>query len=279
MYAVLSAFALFCFIPFWIVFINSFADESILQTAGYQLLPGKFSLDAYEFLLSGKQVFHSYGITILVTIAGTTLGVLVTAAYAYTLSHRKVKYRNILSFLTFLTMLFGAGLVGFYMLIANWLHLKDSIWALILPYLLNPFYAFILISFYRTLPYELNEAATVDGANDLYIFFRMIWPISLPAIATVSLFYALQYWNDWYLSLLFIDNYKMLPLQMMIRQLMSNLNVMAYVSGSQTQYNVVVPTYGMQLAIVCVTIGPIVFVYPFIQRFFIKGLTLGSVKG
>ncbi|MCC3373774.1 carbohydrate ABC transporter permease [Cohnella sp. REN36] len=279
MYAVLSAFALFCFIPFWIVFINSFADESLLQTAGYQLLPGKFSLHAYEFLLSGKQVFRSYGITIIVTIAGTALGVLVTAAYAYTLSHRKVKYRNILSFLTFLTMLFGAGLVGFYMLIANWLHLKDTVWALILPYLLNPFYAFILVSYYRTLPYELNEAATVDGANDLYIFFRIIWPISLPAIATVSLFYALQYWNDWYLSLLFIDNYKMLPLQMMIRQLMSNLNVMAYVSGSQTQYNVIVPTYGMQLAIVCITIGPIVFVYPFIQRFFIKGLTLGSVKG
>ena len=156
------------------------------------------------------------------------------------------------------------------MLIANWLHLKDSVWALILPYLLNPFYAFILVSYYRTLPYELNEAATVDGANDLYIFFRIIWPIALPVIATVSLFYALQYWNDWYLSLLFIDNHKMLPLQMMIRQLMSNLNVMAYVSGSQTQYNVVVPTYGMQLAIVCVTIGPIVFVYPFIQRFFIK---------
>ncbi len=279
MYAVLIAFALFCFIPFWIVFVNSFADESLLQTAGYQLLPDKFSLQAYEFLLSGKQVFRSYGITIMVTAVGTAMGVLVTAAYAYTLSHRRVKYRNILSFLTFLTMLFGAGLVGFYMLIANWLHLKDSIWALILPYLLNPFYAFILISFYRTLPYELNEAATVDGANDFSIFFRIIWPISLPAIATVSLFYALQYWNDWYLSLLFIDNYKMLPLQMMIRQLMSNLNVMAYVSGSQTQYNAVVPTYGMQLAIVCVTIGPIVFVYPFIQRFFIKGLTLGSVKG
>ncbi len=279
MYAVLIAFALFCFIPFWIVFINSFADESLLQTAGYQLLPDKFSLQAYEFLLSGKQVFRSYGITIIVTAVGTAMGVLVTAAYAYTLSHRRVKYRNILSFLTFLTMLFGAGLVGFYMLIANWLHLKDSIWALILPYLLNPFYAFILISFYRTLPYELNEAATVDGANDFSIFFRIIWPISLPAIATVSLFYALQYWNDWYLSLLFIDNYKMLPLQMMIRQLMSNLNVMAYVSGSQTQYNAVVPTYGMQLAIVCVTIGPIVFVYPFIQRVFIKGWTLGSVKG
>lgn len=279
MYAVLGAFALFCFIPFWIVFINSFADESLLQTAGYQLLPSKFSLHAYKLLLSGKQVFLSYGITIIVTIAGTALGVLLTAAYAYTLSHRKVKYRNILSFLTFLTMLFGAGLVGFYMLIANWLHLKDSVWALILPYLLNPFYAFILVSYYRTLPYELNEAATVDGANDIFIFFRIIWPISLPVIATVSLFYALQYWNDWYLSLLFIDNYKMLPLQMMIRQLMSNLNVMAYVSGSQTQYNVVVPTYGMQLAIVCVTIGPIVFVYPFIQRFFIKGLTLGSVKG
>ncbi|UNK18802.1 carbohydrate ABC transporter permease [Paenibacillus sp. N3/727] len=278
-YVLLIGFALICFIPFWIVLINSFADESVIQTSGYQLFPTSFSLDAYTFLLSGEQVFRSYGVTLFVTIAGTVLGVTLTATYAYVLSHPKVKYRHVLSFLTFLTMLFGAGLVGFYMLIANWLHLKDSLWALILPYLLNPFYAFILVSYYRSLPYEMNEAATVDGANDIHIFFRVIWPVSLPVIATVALFYALQYWNDWYLSLLFIDNYKMHPLQIMIRQLMSNLNAMSYVGGSQTDYNIMIPTYGMQLAIVCITIGPIVLVYPFVQKYFIKGMTLGSVKG
>ncbi|MGM1046473.1 MAG: carbohydrate ABC transporter permease [Bacillota bacterium] len=278
-YVLLIGFALICFIPFWIVLINSFADESVIQTSGYQLFPTSFSLDAYTFLLSGDQVFRSYGVTLFVTIAGTVLGVTLTATYAYVLSHPKVKYRHVLSFLTFLTMLFGAGLVGFYMLIANWLHLKDSLWALILPYLLNPFYAFILVSYYRSLPYEMNEAATVDGANDIHIFFRVIWPVSLPVIATVALFYALQYWNDWYLSLLFIDNYKLHPLQIMIRQLMSNLNAMSYVGGSQTDYNIMIPTYGMQLAIVCITIGPIVLVYPFVQKYFIKGMTLGSVKG
>ncbi|WP_409345759.1 carbohydrate ABC transporter permease [Paenibacillus sp. MBLB4367] len=278
-YTVLLAAAIFCFVPFWLVFINSFATESSIQTLGYQFMPRGFSIQAYEFLLSGKQLFRSYGVTLFVTVVGTVLSVIITASYAYALSHQKVKYRNVLSFLTYFTMLFGAGLVGFYMLVANWLGLKDSVWALILPYLLNPFYAFILVSYFRTLPYELNEAATVDGANDLVIFFRIIWPISIPVIATVSLFFALQYWNDWYLSLLFIDDYKLHPLQMMIRQLMSNLNAKAYVSGSQTEYNVVVPTYGMQLAIVCVTIGPILFVYPFIQKYFVKGIMIGAVKG
>jgi multiple sugar transport system permease protein/putative aldouronate transport system permease protein len=279
MYTVLVIFALVCFLPFWLVIINSFATETSIQTQGYQFFPRGFSLSAYEYLFSGKQLFNSYKVTLFVTTVGTLLAVFTTATYAYTLSHPRVKYRNILSFLTYFTMLFGAGLVGFYMLIANWLGLKDSIWALILPYLLNPFYAFILVSYFRTLPFEMNEAATVDGANDLVIFFRVIWPISTPIIATVSLFYALSYWNDWWLSLLFVDNYKLHPLQMMIRQLMSNLNAKAYVAGSGTNYNIVVPTLGMQLAIVCVTIGPILFVYPFIQKYFVKGITIGAVKG
>lgn len=279
MYTILVIFALVCFLPFWLVIINSFATETSIQTQGYQFFPRGFSLSAYEYLFSGKQLFSSYKVTLFVTIVGTLLAVLITATYAYTLSHPRVKYRNILSFLTYFTMLFGAGLVGFYMLVANWLGLKDSIWALILPYLLNPFYAFILVSFFRTLPFEMNEAATVDGANDLVIFFRIIWPISTPIIATVSLFYALSYWNDWWLSLLFVDNYKLHPLQMMIRQLMSNLNAKAYVAGSGTNYNIVVPTFGMQLAIVCVTIGPILFVYPFIQKYFVKGITIGAIKG
>lgn len=272
-------FALFCFVPFWLVFIDSFASEASFMAHGYQLLPSALTLDAYKFILQGDQIFRSYRVSILVTVAGTALSVIITAMYAYVIASRKVKYRHILSFLTYFTMVFGAGLVGFYILIANWLQLKDSVWALILPYLLNPFYAFILVSFYRTLPYEINESATVDGAREIRIFFKIILPITAPAIATITLFYALQYWNDWWLSLLFIDNYKLHPLQMMIRQLISNLNVSSYVSGSSTSYSVSAPTNVVQMATVCLTIGPIVLVYPFVQKYFVSGLTVGAIKG
>lgn len=279
LYLFSGVFALVCFLPFWLVFINSFAKESAIKQHGYQLIPQDFTFYSYQFLLQGKQMASSYGVSMTVTVVGTALAVLITAMYAYVLAHPKAKYRNVLSFLTYFTMIFGAGLVGFYILIANWLHLKDSLWALILPYLLNPFFAFIMVSFYRTLPYEINEAATVDGANELKIFFRIMLPISKPVIATVILFYALQYWNDFFLALLFIDNYKLHPLQMMIRQLISNINISSYVGGSQTTYTQPLPTYGVQLATVCLTIGPIIFLYPFVQRFFVKGITIGALKG
>lgn len=278
-YVFVGLFALLCFIPFWLVVINSFAAESSIKLHGMQLFPKDFSLYAYQFTMAGKQIASSYMVTILVTVTGTCLAVWMTSMYAYVLAHRKVKYRNILSFMTYFTMVFGAGLVGFYILIANTLGLKDSLWALILPYMLNPFFAFIMVSFFRTLPYEINEAATIDGANDLSIFFRIIVPISKPVIATVSLFYALQYWNDFYLALLFIDNHNLHPLQIMIRQIISNVNINSYVGGSQTNYSQAVPTYGVQLATVCLTIGPIIFLYPFVQRFFVKGITIGALKG
>jgi len=278
-YAFTGLFALVCFLPFWLVLVNSFAAESSIKRHGYMLLPKELSLGAYQFLMQGKQVASSYLVSTTVTVAGTVLAVIITAMYAYVLAHPKVKYRNVMSFLTYFTMIFGAGLVGFYILIANWLHLKDTLWALILPYLLNPFFAFIMVSFFRTLPYEINEAATVDGANDLKIFFKIIVPISKPVIATVGLFYALQYWNDFFLALMFIDDYKLHPLQMMIRQLISNINISAYVGGSQTSYSQPLPTYGVQLATVCVTIGPIFLLYPFIQKYFVKGITIGALKG
>ncbi len=278
-YAFVGLFALVSILPFWLVVVNSFAAESSIKSNGMLLIPKEFSLYAYQYTMAGKQIASSYLVTITVTVVGTCLALLITSAYAYALAHPKVKYRRILSFLTYFTMVFGAGLVGFYILIANTLGLKDSIWALILPYLLNPFFAFIMVSFFRTLPYEINEAATIDGANDLTIFFRIILPISTPVIATVSLFYALQYWNDFYLALLFIDDYKLHPLQMMIRQIISNVNISSYVGGSSTVYTQAVPTYGAQLATVCLTIGPIVFLYPFIQRFFVKGITIGALKG
>ncbi|XID90446.1 carbohydrate ABC transporter permease [Paenibacillaceae bacterium WGS1546] len=278
-YTIVVLFTLACLLPFWLVLIDSFATENSFVKNGYQLWPSEFSLDAYRFLLQGDQLARSYGVTLLVTFVGTVIAVLVTASFAYVLANRKVKYRNILAFFTYFTMIFGSGLVGFYILMVNWLDLKDSLWALILPYALNPFYCFIFVSFFRELPFELNESATVDGARELRIFTRIILPISTPVIATISLFYALHYWNDWWLALLFIDDYKLHPLQIMIRQLISNINVSSYVAGAGGSYNVSVPANVVQLATVCVTIGPIVLVYPFVQRYFVHGLTIGAVKG
>ncbi|WP_309122255.1 carbohydrate ABC transporter permease [Paenibacillus sp.] len=278
-YTFLALFAAVCVLPFWLVVMNSFASERNINVNGFEIVPNEFSLLAYEFLFAGEQLFRSYGVTLFVTAVGTSLAVLVSAAYAYVLAHPKIRIRGLLGFLTYFTMIFGAGLVGFYITVGKVLNLHDSIWALIFPYLLNPFYAFILVSYFRSLPFELNEAATIDGANEMTIFFRMIWPVSLPVIATVALFYALAYWNDWYLALLFIDNPDLHPLQIMIRQLLSNINAQSYIGGNAMSYAVAVPSTGLQLATVCVTIGPIVLLYPMLQKYYVKGIMLGSVKG
>jgi putative aldouronate transport system permease protein len=278
MYVCILLFSLVCIIPFWMVLADSFASEKSFLKYGYQLIPSEWSLDAYQYLLNGGQFLTSYKNSLIVTITGTVMAVIITSMFAYVLANPKVKYRRVLAFLTYFALILGGGLVGFYIMVANWLHLKDSLWALILPYLLNPFYAFILVAFYKSLPFEINEAATIDGAGDIRLFYKIIIPISTPVIATVSLFYAIQFWNDWYLSLLFIDNYKLHPLQLMIRQLISNLNVSAYVGGGAS-YQVNAPTSAIQLATVCLTIGPIVFLYPFLQKYFVKGITIGAVKG
>jgi multiple sugar transport system permease protein/putative aldouronate transport system permease protein len=273
----LVIFTLMVFFPFWLVIINSFATEASISKNGFMVIPSEFTLDGYKYLLSGGQIYRSYANTLFVTIVGTFLATMVSAPYAYVLAHRKVKYRKALSFMTYFAMLMGTGLVGFYILIANWLGLKDSLWALILPRALNPFFVFILVASYREIPYEIYEAAVIDGADDISTFFRVIWPISKPAVATVSMFYALNYWNDWWLALLFIDNYRLHPLQMMIREMVSNINAGAYIGGSSA--GITVPTNSIKMVVVCAAVGPIILVYPFIQKYFIKGITLGAVKG
>lgn len=277
-YAVVITFALICFFPFYLVVVNSFIDNKVLNQEGYQLYVKKLSFDSYKYLFEGRQAYISYRVTLFVTAVGSFLATAITAMYSFVLAHRRVKYRNIMAFLTYIPMVMGTGLVGFYLLVAQWLHLKDTIWALIFPYLLNPFLVFVLVNFFRALPYELYESAAMDGANDIYVFFRIVLPISVPGIATVILFYALTYWNDWWLAILFINHDYLHPLQMMIRSLMSQINATQYVMG-RSMYIQNVPSEGLKLATVCITIGPVVFLYPLIQRYFVKGLTLGAVKG
>jgi putative aldouronate transport system permease protein len=278
MYAFVAFCALLCLIPFWLVIAGSFTPEKLLLQDGFRLIPRGFSTYAYGYVLHGKQVLRSYGVSLTVTTVGTLLALIVTVPFSYVLS-RKVWISGPLAFLSYFTMVVGSGLVGFYILVSNWLGLKDSRWALILPYLLNPFFAFILLAYFRTLPQELMEAAIIDGANDLVVFWRVVCPISVPSIATVALFYALQYWNDWWLALLFIDHPANHPLQFMLKSLQANMDARFYIGNSAASYQIIVPTYGVRMAMVCLTIGPIVLVYPFVQRYFVKGITLGALKG
>ena len=263
--------------PFWLVVVNSFASEASISKFGFQVWPSEFTLAGYKYLLKGGQIFTSYKNSLIITVAGTVMATFLTTTYAYFLSAKKVKYRNTFSFLTYMAMLMGTSLVGFYIMITR-LNLKDTLWALILPNMLNPFYAFILVSGFKEIPYELNEAAYMDGAGGFQIFSKIIVPVAKPTIVIIMLFYTLQYWNDWWLSVLFIDDYKLHPLQMMIRQMISNINASSYINSAGS-LNIVVPTNSIKMVVVCATIGPIILVYPFIQKYFVKGITLGAVKG
>lgn len=274
------AFVVVCLLPFWLVLIGSFTKEPTLRLNGFQLFTTDLSLDAYEYVFKGGQVYTSYRVTIFTTVVGTLLSMLVTTPYAYVLASKRAKFSNALSFMTYFTMIFGGGLLGTYILIANWLDLKDKVWALIFPYLLNPFYAFILVAYFRNLPEEIIEAAIIDGANDFGIFWRIAFPLAKPVVASVTLFTALRFWNDWWLSLLFIDSHELHTLQMMIRQLQSAINAAQYINSGQAIITTeLVPAYGVRMATVVLTIGPIILAYPFLQRYFVKGMTVGAVKG
>ena len=177
--------------PFWLVVVNSFASEASISKFGFQVWPSEFTLAGYKYLLKGGQIFTSYKNSLIITVAGTVMATFLTTTYAYFLSAKKVKYRNTFSFLTYMAMLMGTSLVGFYIMITR-LNLKDTLWALILPNMLNPFYAFILVSGFKEIPYELNEAAYMDGAGEFQIFSKIIVPVAKPTIVIIMLFYTLQ---------------------------------------------------------------------------------------
>lgn len=277
-YLFLLVFVIICILPLWLVVSASFTAEPTLRADGFQLIPGDFSLFAYEFIFSGKQIVQSYGVTLLVTGLGTLLAMSITTPLAYLMASKKARYSALISFMVYFTMIFGGGLIGLFILMARWLDMRNTLWVMILPYLINPFFAFILVAYFRTIPVELKEAAIIDGANDAVIFWRIALPLAKPALASVALFYALRYWNDWWLSLLFIDDPDLHSLQVMIRQLHSQVNAAQYVQGSNIDLGPV-PRLGVQMATVVLTIGPIVLLYPFVQRYFIKGMLIGAVKG
>lgn len=276
-YIIVGLFSLACVVPFLLVLSSSFTSEAVLLREGYRIFPAEFSLDAYRVLLEGDAIYRAYGVTVFITVVGTILSLLVTSGVAYTLSVRTVKYRNHLLFFIFFTMLFNGGLVPTYILISKYLNLSNSIWVMIVPALVNQWLMFLLRNFFMSIPESLAESAKIDGANDVYILFRIILPLSLPALATIGLFYALDYWNEWFRAILFIDNKNLYPLQSIIINIISSMNF-AQLMAAQG-YSQSIPAYGLRMATVILTIGPIVLLYPFLQKYFIQGLTIGAVKG
>ncbi|PRX71081.1 putative aldouronate transport system permease protein [Cohnella sp. SGD-V74] len=275
----ITLFAAFCLIPFLLMVSGSLTDEQILINEGYSLLPKGLNFEAYRILLQSGALLRSYGITLFITATGTVLGLLVSASLAYSIANRRNRLRHAISFYVYFTMLFNGGMVPFYILISNWLKLSDTLAALILPLAVQPFLVFLMVSFFRTVPEELEEAGRIDGAGEVRIFIQLVLPISKPILATVGLFYALIYWNDWFMGILFLSEENKFPLQMILRRMVSNLEAAKNLIPSGAGIALQAPTYQIRMATTLVTIGPIVLLYPVLQRYFVKGLTIGSVKG
>jgi len=275
---IIIAFA--CIYPLLLVFAVSFTDETTLTNAGYSILPTKLSLSAYAYILKNiSAIGGAYAVSIFVTVIGSVIGLIVMALYAYPLSRDDFKYKGIFNVIIVITMLFSGGLVPMYMVYVKVLHLKNSLGALILLYLFSAFYVMIIRTFYKTnVSNSLIEAAQIDGAGEFLIFFKIVVPLAKPALATIMMFSMLVYWNDWYGPLLFINDTKLYNLQYLmytVQAKISNLSMIA--KGGQINLNDI-PSETARMALAIVAIGPIILAYPFFQRYFEKGISLGATK-
>jgi putative aldouronate transport system permease protein len=228
-------------------------------------------------------VVRAYGVTMFVTVVGSTVSLIITALYAYPISRKDFKYRKAFTFIVFLTMLFNGGLVPWYMVYVNVLHINDTIMALILPYLVTPLYVLIMRTFFMTtIPDGIIEAAKIDGAGELQTFIKIVLPLSKPVLATIGLFNTLTYWNDWYAPLLFINNEKLFSLQYLMYRVDKAIMYLSNNAGSinnATQIMANLPSQTARMAMAVIAIGPIILAYPFFQKYFVEGLTIGSIKG
>lgn len=282
-YFLTGLFALMCLLPLWMALCASLTNENVLVREGYSLWVPKLDFTAYRMVFTGTDsVLNAYLITIVTTIGGTLLTLLLTGMLAYPLSVKSLKYRGGISLFLYFTMLFNGGLVANYILISRVLNMRDSLWVLIIPGALNAFNTFLMRNYFQTLPEAMAESAKIDGASDVQIYFQIILPCAKPIFATIGLFAAMGFWNEWYKVLLFIDDSKLYTLQYLIMKLQRQVDFLTSSMGAKAlaaMGNVTLPTIGVRMATAMVTIGPIVLLYPFLQKYFIKGILIGSIKG
>lgn len=267
-------------IPFLYIVSISLSQEIDIIKYGYKLVPPNISFYAYEQAFAAPEIIlRAYGVSIFVTVVGTMLTLSMSTGIAYVVSRKDYAYRKLTSVFLFIPLLFNGGLVSQYIVITKVFHLSNNLMALILPYAVNVWYVFMLRGFMSGLSNELIESAKIDGANEFKIFFRIIIPLSKPGIATVALFYTFAFWNDWWLAMLYITDDKLMPLQYLLQRLMMNIEfILSQLPPNLASKNRM-PIEGFRMALALIAAGPMLVVFPFFQKYFVKGISLGSVKG
>lgn len=282
---VMALFAISCVLPFFFVIMISLTQEASLAEMGYRFWPKEFSMAAYSYIFAGemsKKIFQAFGITVFVTVLGTVVNASMTSLYAYVISRSNFPFRRFFTIFALITMLFTPGMVATYLVVKNLLNLNDTIWALIMPLALGPFNILVMRSFFKkTVPDSIIESARIDGASEMRIFTKIVLPLAVPGIATISLFAALGYWNDWLNALLYIQKGSLVPLQYLLMKIQNDLDFLARNAGLGAQIQgglAALPSESARMAIVVVSTLPIALTYPFFQRYFVGGLTIGGVK-
>lgn len=278
--------ALMCFVPFLFVVVISLTDQAAIVKNGYQFWPEQWSFHAYKTLFENSySLLNALFVSVAVTVLGTAIGVILNAVLGYGLSRKKFALQKAYTYLIFIPMLFSGGLTASYLVNTQVMHLRNTIWALILPVAVNSFYIIVFRTFFTTtVPEPIIESAKIDGASQLRIFFKIVLPISKPVMATIGLFLAFGYWNDWQNALLYVNSKQALwPIQFMLMRIEKDILFLAnnpYLTGTtMAAMRANLPEDGLRMALVVLTVLPIALVYPFFQRYFVSGLTLGSVKG
>ncbi|MDF2586839.1 MAG: sugar transporter permease [Anaerocolumna sp.] len=279
-YIFLTLFAVICILPFILILSGSLTDNSTILHEGYSIIPKNFSLDAYKLILGNpKDMLNAYKVTIFVTAIGTGVGLLLTTVTAYVLSRKEFKYRNRISFIIYFTTIFGGGLIPWYITISKILNLHGTLTALWLPGVLSSYNIILMRTFIKgSVPDEITEAAKIDGAGHISIFGKIVLPVLGPALATIGLFLALGYWNNWMSSSLFINDTSKYMLQFYLYNLLNRAQAirdLALTSGIVLE----VPSESTKLAMTIIVTGPIILLYPFLQKYFVSGITVGAVKG
>lgn len=279
-YILITIYALACIIPFLLIIGTSFTNEAIIHAEGVQLIPKGFSLEAYQMVTKNGNIWKSYILTIVMTGVGTFLGLSIISMTGYALQRKDFPFRNAISFYIYFTSLFSAGLAPYYLLMTQTYHLKDSYLAVLLPLMMSPWLIILMKNFVKAIPNEITESGKIDGAGDMKIFTALILPMLKPALATIGLFLALSYWNEWYQSSLFLSTKVAIkPLQYTLYEVVNKIDALKNSVAGQFVNVVDIPQEGVKMANAVLATGPIILLYPFVQKYFISGITVGAVKG
>ena len=279
-YVFVSIYALCCVIPFLIILSTSFTSEAVIRDIGVQIIPKEFTLESYKMVVKSANIFKSYILTMSMTVVGTFVGLFIISMTGYALQRKDFEFRNIISFYIYFTSLFSAGLAPYYLLMTQTYHLKDSYLAVLLPLLMSPWLVILMKNFVKAIPHEITESGKIDGAGDVRIFVSLVLPMLKPALATIGLFLAIGYWNEWYQSSLFLSSkVEVKPLQYTLYEIVNKIDALRNSVAGQYVSITDIPTEGVKMANAVLATGPIVLAYPFVQRYFISGITVGAVKG